>query len=59
MYLLRWSLVLVLGLVGSETQIRGCSSVCKGLVCEVGGCQDISMSLIVKGDTPRGRTLFL
>lgn len=59
-YIPRWLLGLVLGLVGSETQFHECPWVHKGLLCEVGGYQDISVSPVVReGDTPRGRTLFL
>lgn len=32
----------------------------KGLLCEDGGYQDISVSPVVKeGDTPRGKTLYI
>ena len=31
----------------------------QGLLCEVGGYQDISVSPVGYRDTPRGRTLFL
>lgn len=56
-YRFRWSLGLVFGLAGPENQFHGCPWVCKGLLCEAGDYQNMSMSPAVEGDTPRGRTL--
>ena len=57
-YRSRWSLGLVLGLAGPETQFHGCPRLCRGLSSEAGSYQDIFMFPAVgKGDSPRGRTL--
>lgn len=44
-YRSRWSLGLVVGLAGPENQFHGCPWVCKGLLCEAGGYQNMSMPL--------------